>query len=226
MTGAKTMNGPEGTSITAQTQVPAPRRTIYGYEPTDAEANALDRHLDRRNARRASAMPRLNVELDDEGSAAIRVEHENERVGFTLFMEAVATAERDFAVGLMNQLARAGLRRESDDATELNFALSVIKAIEPKDEIETMLAAQMAAIHSAVLTQAGRLANSTMVGAANLYGPGLNKLARTFTMQIEALKRYRSKGEQKVTVEHVHGPQRRTGNCRTHRAHGGGESKK
>ena len=31
-----------------------------------------------------------------------------------------------------------------------------------------------------------------------------NKLARTFTAQVEALKRYRSRGEQTVRVEHVH----------------------
>ena len=32
---------------------------------------------------------------------------------------------------------------------------------------------------------------------------GLMRL-RTFTMQVEALQRYRGKGQQKVTVEHVH----------------------
>jgi hypothetical protein len=30
-----------------------------------------------------------------------------------------------------------------------------------------------------------------------------NKLARTFALQVEALKRYRGKGEQKMTVEHT-----------------------
>jgi hypothetical protein len=30
-----------------------------------------------------------------------------------------------------------------------------------------------------------------------------NKLTRTFSMQLEALKRYRTGGEQKVTVQHV-----------------------
>ena len=30
------------------------------------------------------------------------------------------------------------------------------------------------------------------------------KLLRTYTMQMEALQRYRGKGEQKMTVEHVH----------------------
>ena len=32
----------------------------------------------------------------------------------------------------------------------------------------------------------------------------INKLTRTFTTQMEVLKRYRSKGDQKVIVEHVH----------------------
>ena len=32
----------------------------------------------------------------------------------------------------------------------------------------------------------------------------LNKLARTFATQMEALNRYRGKGQQKMTVEHVH----------------------
>jgi hypothetical protein len=31
----------------------------------------------------------------------------------------------------------------------------------------------------------------------------MNKLARTFTIQLEAFKRHRSKGEQKVLVQHV-----------------------
>jgi hypothetical protein len=33
--------------------------------------------------------------------------------------------------------------------------------------------------------------------------PGLNKLARRFASQLEALKRYRTGGEQKITVQHV-----------------------
>ena len=31
-----------------------------------------------------------------------------------------------------------------------------------------------------------------------------NKLARTFTTQVAALKNYRTGGQQKMTVEHVH----------------------
>ena len=38
------------------------------------------------------------------------------------------------------------------------------------------------------------------IGQAN----GRRKLLRTFAAQTEALQRYRGKGQQKVTVEHVH----------------------
>ena len=52
-----------------------------------------------------------------------------------------------------------------------------------------------------------------------------NKLARTFTAQIEALKRYRTGGEQRMTVEHVtvnEGGQAIVGNV----SHGGRGAKK
>ena len=37
--------------------------------------------------------------------------------------------------------------------------LSVVKGVEPRDQVEAMLAAQMAAVHTATMTFAGRLAH-------------------------------------------------------------------
>jgi hypothetical protein len=81
--------------------------------------------------------------------------------------------------------------------------LSVVKGIEPKDEIEAMLAAQMAAVHMASMTFARRLAHVDTIPQQDSAERAFNKLARTFTIQMEALKRYRTGGQQKVTVEHV-----------------------
>jgi hypothetical protein len=66
-----------------------------------------------------------------------------------------------------------------------------------------MLAAQMAAIHAATMAFAGRLANIKNIPQLDSAERALNKLARTFATQMEALKRYRTGGEQKVTVQHV-----------------------
>jgi len=45
------------------------------------------------------------------------------------------------------------------DERGLNFMLSVMKGIEPRDQLETMLLAQMAAVHVASMTFARRLAH-------------------------------------------------------------------
>src|SRR5262252_4930916 len=73
----------------------------------------------------------------------------------------------------------------------------------PKDQVEAMLAAQMAAIHRTTMTFARRLANVETIAQQDSAERALNKLARTYAMQMEALKRYRTGGEQKVTVQHV-----------------------
>jgi hypothetical protein len=66
-----------------------------------------------------------------------------------------------------------------------------------------MLAAQVAAVHIATMTCARRLAHVTDLPQQDSAERAFNKLARTFALQIEALKRYRTGGEQKITVQHV-----------------------
>ena len=82
--------------------------------------------------------------------------------------------------------------------------LAVVKGIEPRDQIEAMLGAQMAAVHNATMTFARRLAHAEIILQQDSAERAFNKLARTFSAQVELLKRYRSGGEQKVTVQHVH----------------------
>ena len=89
------------------------------------------------------------------------------------------------------------------DEEAINFALAVIAGIEPQDELEAMLGMQMVAIHLATMTFTRRLAHVETLDQQHGSERALNKLARTFAMQLEALKRYRTGGEQKVVVQHV-----------------------
>ena len=82
--------------------------------------------------------------------------------------------------------------------------LSVIKAVEPTNELESLLAAQMAAVHVAMMHMAALLSCATTLKQQDSAERAMNKLARTFTTQLEALKRYRTGGQQKITIEHVH----------------------
>jgi hypothetical protein len=72
-----------------------------------------------------------------------------------------------------------------------------------RDEDEAMLAAQMVGVHwtaMELLRQVGATGNRLQLNDA---GSLAVKLLRTYTAQLEALKRYRSAGEQRVVVQHV-----------------------
>jgi hypothetical protein len=66
-----------------------------------------------------------------------------------------------------------------------------------------MMAVQMAAVHMATMTFARRLNHVDNIQQQDSAERAFNKLARTFAVQMEALKRYRTGGEHKVTVQHV-----------------------
>jgi hypothetical protein len=77
--------------------------------------------------------------------------------------------------------------------------------IDPRDELEGMLATQLMAAHSAAMECYRRAMipeQSFEARRENLNQA--NKLSRTYTQLLEALSRHRGKGQQKVTVEHVH----------------------
>jgi hypothetical protein len=118
-------------------------------------------------------------------------------------LAAIGTTSSDFLEGLLKQLVSTGSQGKEPDEAGINFMLAVVKSIEPRDEIEAMLAAQMASVHMATMTFARRLAHVENIPQQDSAERAFNKLARTFTAQMEALKRYRTGGQQKVTVEHV-----------------------
>ncbi len=124
------------------------------YEPTPQERTAIDKYRERKAA--ASLAPAIKVLNKKVGEIA--ADHPDQAVGWALLMEALGTADRDFLNGLIYQLGDAsGIGRQLDEQG-LNFMLSVVKSIQPRDQLEAMLAAQMAAVHAATMTFGRRLA--------------------------------------------------------------------
>ena len=146
--------------------------------------------------------PRLKVQADG-ATATFSVEHPNQAVGILAMMRAIGTTDPDFYDGLMGHLVNASRQQNALSQNGTNFLLSVVKGIEPRDQVEAMLAAQMAAVHVSAMTFARRLAHVENIPQQDSAERAFNKLTRTFASQMEALKRYRTGGEQKVTVQHV-----------------------
>jgi hypothetical protein len=146
--------------------------------------------------------PRMKVSMKG-GVATLSPDHQPEPgTEHRALMEAVGTTDPDFLAGLLRQLA-AATSLQGVDENGLNFMLGVVKGVDPKDQVEAMLAAQMAAVHMSTMTFARRLAHVENIPQQDSAERAFNKLARTFAAQVEALKRYRTGGEQTVRVEHV-----------------------
>jgi hypothetical protein len=189
----------ESTSLDHAQALPPAKK----YQPTPAEQAVLDQYRERAKQQLA---PEFKVSYGD-GIVKIGPDHRDPQLGTVLLMNALGTANEALFKGLVLQLsglATAKLPEEIElKQNELNFAVSMMQGIKPRDETEALLATQMAAIHNAVMTAAWRLAKSENIPQRDSASRMLNQCARTFTAQLEALKKYRSNGEQIVKVQHV-----------------------
>ena len=172
------------------------------YEPTPEEHAAVEAMLARK--KELPVAPHVKVSHKEGGVLELAFEHKDLKTAETLLMGATGTVYESFFDGLLRQLGNAAMQDGKVSEGDLNFMLAVIKGIEPQDQVESMLAAQMAAVHMATMTFARRLNHVENIAQQDSAERAFNKLARTFVAQVEALKRYRTGGEQKVTVEHVH----------------------
>ena len=98
-----------------------------------------------------------------------------------------------------------------ENATEAEINVGIARAIEhfnslvPGDGAEAMLAAQMVATHFAALECLRRAAIPNQYATArNEELKQASKLMALYTRQLDTLNKHRGKGQQKVTVEHVH----------------------
>ena len=110
--------------------------------------------------------------------------------------------KKSIAGYIANELIDTYSENERDQVKFLQ-SIDIIKDIQPKDAVEAMLATQMFLIHDAITKNHKQARNSTYNKANNAAINNMTKLARTYTMQMEALNRYRGKGQQKITVEHL-----------------------
>jgi hypothetical protein len=109
---------------------------------------------------------------------------------------------------LANQAVQAlWLKNSSPEERDKQWSATIaaLVGIRPKDELEGMMAAQLVAAHNAAMEcyRRAMIDEQTFEGRRENLAQA-NKLSRTYAALIEALNRHRGKGQQKVTVEHVH----------------------
>ena len=135
----------------------------------------------------------------------IQVRHPSEETGELRFLGG--SASDDFNTVLAHQVTTILWLAHADEDERAKFrtAAAGLAGIGPRDELEGMLGAQLIAAHSAALEcyRRAMIPDQTFEGRRESLTQA-NKLSRTYVTLLEALNRHRGKGQQKVTVEHVH----------------------
>lgn len=109
---------------------------------------------------------------------------------------------------IANQTVQALWVNSSDQDSldqQLTATVAALAGIAPKDELEGMMAAQLVAAHNASMEcyRRAMLPDQTFDRRRENLNQA-NKLSRTWATLVDALNKHRGKGQQKVTVEHVH----------------------
>ena len=100
--------------------------------------------------------------------------------------------------------ARKGSIGKEELLTKLNASFSILTGMKPKDSIEAMMITQMIAVHEMVLLASERaLLTEQPDEFVEQNVNRATKLCRTYALLAEALNKYRTKGQQKITVQHV-----------------------
>lgn len=165
---------------------------------TEAEAAAIQRY---RQSQNDNTTPLFKAGADGD----VEIDHPDDQVGARLLAESIGSPSPAVFNDLVRQLKANSMDQKADiDAGKLNFALGTVAAVKPRDIFEALLATQMAQVHAAMMDATRRAGQAGHHSIRDAELRAANALARTFTTQLEALKRYRSSGHQRVTVIHQH----------------------
>ena len=163
--------------------------------------------------RRSKRQPARFVSVKNgSGTPTIKSEDTDRLLWAAKLTEAFGTPDGELQNLLLDQVVQTfrgvvtsqGFNSEKLDGF-CNNAVALLNGIQPRDEIEGMLAVQMIGVHNLAMETLKR----AMITDQTFEGRQANvnyatKMLRTYTAQMEAFKRYRTGGQQKVTVEHVH----------------------
>jgi hypothetical protein len=191
---------------------PAVRSQERPKHERDADEAAVERLTKRRETKAAS--PRTRSRFREDGTleigsifedADLDPEH-SQRIVTARIADLFATSDGAFVDFLQAGLINATSPDRTDEALSaaVKGGLAFMAAIEPRNELEAVLAAQMYAVHSATMHASKHLHGASMRDAYQDYSTAVNKLARTFTTQVETLAKLRSGGKQQVEVRYVY----------------------
>ena len=194
--------------MTKKKKTKSKTKSLVKKEYTDEEKARLAKHQERAGRK----LIKFKTVKSDSRNPQIAIQNPDDPLLAVKMSEALGTADPDLQGHLLDQIVQTFRGTVSSDgadneatAAAVNKTMAILNGIQPQDELEGMLAAQMISVHNMAMRTMGL----AMLGGQTFEGKKSNvnyatKMLRTFMAQMETLKRYRTGGQQKMIVEHVH----------------------
>jgi len=182
-------------------------KDLVKKEYTDEEKARLAKHQDRKRRKPV----KFKTVKSDSDNPTIALQDPDEPLLAVKMSEALGTVDSDMQGHLLDQVIQTFKGTVSTDgadyekvATAANNAMAILSGIHPQDEIEGMLAIQMISAHNLAMDAMQR----AILGGQTFEGKKVNvdyatKMLRTFMIQVEALRKYRTGVPQKMIVGRV-----------------------
>jgi hypothetical protein len=149
----------------------------------------------------SSAVPRMAVTAGNRLTPL----YPDKKVAYGLILKAIGVTDGEFFEGILDQIVELCCvgPMPSEYTARVNFVLAVVREVKPRNQLETMLALQMAASHMQSMAAGRDFLSFCHSHPIRLNAPRSFRLfTKTYMDQLETLKRLRSTGEQKITVQY------------------------
>jgi len=173
-------------------------------EPSDAERSEMDACLIRNRQR----PPRVRISVKESQRKGVRKHSldtpHSDRTGWhAMLREALGTSSSDFVEATLGATF-AVIDPKGSTPKSYSAALALFGALAPRDELEATMAAQIVTTNHLSMDCMARAATADTFAKREAYINQSTKLSRTLLSLFEGLGRYRTGGQQKVTVVHEH----------------------
>ncbi|MEH6474682.1 MAG: hypothetical protein V7727_03285 [Sneathiella sp.] len=152
--------------------------------------------------------PKAILKEKEGGSPQMELNYEGDQdLGYLALKSIFGTNSLEFAADQIQAIypaltnAKAG---NLSNQSKMNAAFAALAGISPNDSIESLLAAQMVVTHNAAMDALATLKQVEYLKQSNSAANIASKFMNLYIRQMEALNKHRGKGQQKMTVEHVH----------------------
>lgn len=165
-----------------------------------ADQAIIDRVMAKQQASKSMARWKIEEDGDDYWISPVMEDHD---LAIAMSLDALGLTTGEELRSVLGTLAKQARKDGIISTKKFTSMLAYVCSIQPRDPIEAMLAVHMAIINEAIGEMSKALDDAKNIMQVDSANNALNKLTRTFTEQMSALKKHRSGGPQRIIVERM-----------------------